>query len=126
LLAEPGCFAVDAVARNALRPILEEAGELLPMVIEGQLFFYFNLMILADCLDYERSEFDDAQKRFIRKGVFDKANLPATSVFSIPQERLSAFYVSEGLVPYTNDFKKAYEHHGLSGLEFELVWSQGQ
>jgi hypothetical protein len=54
-------------AKDILQPILEKAGELLPLPCKGQTFWLLNLLQYWDCVDVERTQWTGPHEN-IRKG----------------------------------------------------------
>lgn len=117
----PMGLIMRAAATQVLRPLLEEAGELLPIHLGAEIYHTLNVLNCVDCLDTERSVTDP----YVQTFVFDPTRLMATkaSLFKIkPDQWVRILYV-EGLFAPERDFRAAVEAHGLVGLEFRLLWS---
>jgi len=110
-------------ATEMLHTHLVEAGELLPVPYEGQVFTLLNVLACADCLDRERS--------IPRPGSYESfvfrpdavAQLQST-VFKIPETCRADLLVVEGLRAPEAEFRAVVEATGLRGLVFELLWER--
>ena len=110
-----------AAATRILRPLLEEAGELLPMQLGDETYYTLNVLNCVDCLDTERS----VTRPYVKNYVFDRAGLASSrsSLLKIPQTRRAEILYVEGLFAPERDFRVAIEAHDLVGFEFRLLWS---
>lgn len=109
-------FSGRAVA--VLRPLLEGAGELLPLSSHEGDFYAFNATRVVDALDLQRSELEryssTGRVRDVLKYEFVRAKLPQSAIFKIPQIR-SYLFVSD-------EFVATASAADLGGFAFIPVW----
>jgi hypothetical protein len=112
----------------ALQP-LERSGELLRLTVKSlEGFFYlYNCTTVIDALDAESSiwEYSKNTKRFeLEVPSFHGRRLQDATIFKFLTFGLTRFYTVERTGDYKDgEFKALVEHHGLNGLEFEMVWT---
>lgn len=97
---------------DALRPLLEPVGELLPIPFEDRILYAFNVTYLVACLDESKSN------SMMLQYVFRDIEQLEHSVFKVPQEPLSPPFSVRGMFPPERDFIVQYESHGFTGLWF--------
>ena len=112
---------------------MEMAGELLPVTIKAEAgrFHIFNVTNCVDVIDPKKSEWEDLGMfkgkplgRILREPVFNPQWLGEAGLFKIPEHASSEIYCLERTGDAENgEFKALVEHHGLTGLTFELIWS---
>lgn len=107
-------------ALDAIDHILEFAGELLPLPIDGMELSVLNVTKDVDCLDVHSSEVDE--DGVPETYAFLEHRLPGPSLFKIPQTDTAEVLCWEGLPVFEDDFKRQVETIGLSGLRFTEVW----
>jgi hypothetical protein len=125
-----GKLAIDSRAREVLGPILRDTCELLPFLplAEGEVFHRFNLLARVDCLDKDKTRWF-ADKRTgkntseIEEYHFHPARFESSTLFLLP--RSGTLYTVIGSGSPELEFKTVVEREGLTGLEFELLWSEG-
>jgi hypothetical protein len=117
----PWCLHNVLVVRDQalplLRPILEQYGEILPLLCEEPVWL-FNTTNIIDALDEERStiaRFTDGAVLAIEKHAFRSDAIGDAEIFRLPG-RASNIYVRETLVRRIGEL-------GLSGIAFDLVWA---
>jgi hypothetical protein len=104
-------------AVEALRPLLWENGELLPLTCSEKVLMY-NATRVVDALDEEASSllrFSGGRIMMIKKHVFREDAVVDLDIFKIPNLRASSTFVSQRFV----DQWKACN---LRGLDFRPVW----
>ncbi len=106
-------------AAAVLDEFLRDSAELLPVVYPRAPYFVLNVLGMADCLlegasDLER--FPTGRVMRVRRYVFDRARLPGTAIFRIPQLARAHIFVSDA-------FRVAVQAAALNGFNFELVWT---
>jgi len=109
---------------------LEMAGELLPVRIKSEKgrFRLFNPTNCIEVLDSKKSKWERwgpaGQYERLVKPAFVRNRLGEISIFKFPEDGASRIYcIERSGDPDDGEFKAAVERHGLTGLEFELVWS---
>jgi hypothetical protein len=116
-------FLVDEYALNLLRPLLRSCCEFLPLApYEGQVFFLLNVLDCIDCLDKENTTWTSS--KMIDEYSFNAHELPPGTLFKIPEDRGALELTASGVATGGTEFKSIVEHEGLTGLEFEEVWSE--
>lgn len=109
--------------------LLRTSGELFPVSVAGEARAYQLLNVtrmLKTALDAKRSEFRGGPgHKALRVPAFHGDRIGTdVSLFKIPQNFGGSIYCVERTgEPEGGEFKALVEHHGLTGLEFKLVWS---
>ena len=121
-----GCLITPQRTTDVLRPVLEAAGELLPLVFRGASYHLLNITQVRDCLDPERTRWvkgkTSGKNIRIEVYAFRPERLPDSTLFKIPERPLTEIFVHDG--PSSRPgFKAEVERLGLQGLEFTPVWS---
>jgi hypothetical protein len=123
-----GGLIIDTHASNVLKPILEKCAELLPLQrYKGENYHLLNILKHLDCLDVERTKWRIGRKHGKRIGIdeyqFVPSQLTDSTIFRIP--KVDGLFTVVG--PRGNDieFKTVVEREGLTGLNFEQIWSEG-
>lgn len=102
-------------AYEALRLILADYGEMLPITIQGFKYYLFNLQVSAK-LDSEKSEYeiDDMSGDVIgiKSRVFDETDIAEKDIFTNFHNDYGGIYCTEG-------FKNSCEMFELDGLIFD-------
>ena len=117
----PWCGAQTVVLRKEaverLRPLLLEAGEVLPLVCDDAELSLWNVTNVVDALDYERSKIvrfpSSGRIMDIREHVFKPHLLGSQPEFKIPG--LLTIYLGSRFVDEVTA-------SGLTGLKFKQVW----
>lgn len=108
-------------AVDALRTMLKENGEILPLETDDGIELFVLNAHVVDALDEERSEImriPGASKiMLVKKPVFRFDSIRELSLFRLPH-RASSTYVSD-------EFVSRVKEAGLKGLTFKKVWSSG-
>lgn len=109
-------------AVKALRNILEENGELLPLSSKLRKYFAYNVTTIADVLDGRKSTVeyypDSRRAMWIERYEFRASKLKSLSIFAIPDD--------PGQLYVTDVFRAAVETAGLDGFDFVKVWPLGK
>ena len=126
-------FVCDETARELAAEPLEMSGEFLPIKIEGERgrFWIYNCTNCINVVDAKKSKYwkfgpgrDDRQ---MDRPAFFASRFGEETIFKIPEDRGTIMYCSEfSGDPDDGEFKAVVEHHGLTGLAFELIWSDGK
>lgn len=109
---------------DALLPILEPVGELLPVPFEGRMLYALNVTYLPDCLDVEQSEFPAEFPDLIQTFAFHVTRIEH-SIFKIPQKVFSSPFTIQGHLPPEREFMAMIEKHGFKGLHYAEIWPKG-
>ncbi len=117
----PWCLHNVLVVRDRalplLRPMLEQYGEILPLLCAEPVWL-FNATNIIDALDEERStiaRFTDGTVLAIEKHAFRLDAIGDAEIFRLPG-RASNIYVRETVVRRIGEL-------GLLGIAFDLVWA---
>jgi hypothetical protein len=127
---DPAAFACNEKARLHSGEPLEISGEFLPVRVEGEKgkFWIYNVTKTLNVLDPKQSLWErigpGKADRILRKPSFIASRFGEEVIFKIPENRGACIYCVE----YTGDpedgeFKALVEKHNLTGLRFDLVWS---
>jgi len=103
---------------NALGPVLERYGELLPLSCPDADLWIYNPTVVIDALDEESSDLDrfsDGRIMMIHRHVFRPDVVAGNEIFKLPALRASETFVS-------HRFVDRWRAAGLKGLAFERVW----
>jgi hypothetical protein len=107
-------------AVNALRHVLVVNGQLLPVTIDGEEYFAFNVTNMLDALDVERSEgarFSSGRLFHITRHVFNIEHIPdETCIFKVRANPTIGVFVTDKFIDMVNAAN-------LKGFKFEKVWS---
>jgi hypothetical protein len=101
-------------ALKALRPLLGDTVEALPLKCAEGAFFAINVLDVTDCLDMDRSEmklYPSGGIMYITRHVFDEGCAEGKHMFKITQGPLHETYVSDA-------FRQHVERARLTGLTF--------
>ena len=116
----PGVPVFSGKAVTALQDVLEQNGELLPIFVEGDEYFLFNVTTVIDALDESNSKIDrfegSSKVLYIDSYGFFREMLSGTFIFKIPQTPTGNVFV-------TDQFVGRVRAAGLKGFWFPLVWS---
>ena len=90
-----GFLIADPKASEALRSLLEMAGELLPLPYEEEVYTVLNVTRYVDCLDHEETTWA-VPNVLIKTYAFRPDRLSESPIFKIPEDR-SAFFSQRDL-----------------------------
>jgi hypothetical protein len=118
----PGALVCSPRAVGVLRGVLEMAGELLPLPVEGHEVTVLNVLECVNCLDEGRSDFDSDRAR--SRYVFLPERLSGSTLFKVPRTAAAEILTVEGRPGNDpeEEFEPLVEANNLTGLVFELVW----
>lgn len=109
-------LVLRAKAVEALGPLLEQHGELLPLACADADLWLFNTLTVVDALDEDRSEivrFDDGSILTVERYTFRPDAV--APVFKVPQLLTGPLFVGD-------EFAAAVTGAGLTGLDLVEVW----
>jgi hypothetical protein len=118
----PGVPIFSRRAVEALRDLLEETGEILPVTIGRDQYFILNVTHVVDALDEPNStlsRFADGRVFYIDHYSFLLEKLLGLFIFKIPQMIVGDVYV-------TDAFVERVHSAGLKGFWFPAVWSSDE
>jgi hypothetical protein len=106
-------------AVTAVMDLLQDSGELLPIVCDDEYYSIFNVTRVVDALDEPKSKlrlFSDGKIMDIDRHAFFPEKLKGIHIFKIPQSVLMDVFI-------TDTFVDIVKTAGLKGFEFRPVWS---
>ncbi len=106
----------------------EDEGEFLPVKIKGVKgrYYLYNVTHCASHLNPKKTKWATDKRtglRTIKSPAFHAERLGEDCVFKIPEDGATAIYALERDDFDHESLKKLVKRHGLTGLEFKLVWS---
>lgn len=107
----------------------EDEGEFLPVKIKGLKgrYYLYNVTHCASHLNPRKTTWATDKRtglRTFKSPAFHAERLGEDCVFKIPEDGATAIYALErDDVPGHESLKTLLKRHGLTGLEFKLVWS---
>lgn len=112
-------IALNERALTALQPLLDGVCELLPLSYRRTKLWGLYLPESFDCLDMQRSQVVEEGNEYIysiriEKPVFLPKKIPQRPIFRVRGDFTNFV---------TQEFKDAVEQAGLTGLDFDFVWS---
>ena len=121
-----GAIVIHPRAQELLGMFLERAGEILPIKHKGVTYFALNILQVWDCVDEDKSEWYKSAstgERFrVKVPFFVPQHFEASTLFKIPT-RETTIYCWEGNKDPEEEFKACVEKNKLTGLRFDLVWT---
>ena len=131
---KPDIFCAPSLVFNQrtcdlLKQSLESCGQLLPLTVkeEAGTHYLYNCTTVVDALDSKRSiwEYDrDLDHSDIDVPSFHPERFKDVTLFLLPPRQLPGLYVVERTGnPRDGEFKALVEQHDLTGLRFDLLWS---
>lgn len=106
---------------------MEMAGEYFPVKIEGEPgpFSFFHITNCINVLDPSKSKWEQCgPARLLERPVFRPERFGEESLFKFPEDFGFGCYCLERSGDHDDgEFKAVVEHHKLTGLSFDLVWS---
>jgi hypothetical protein len=126
------CLAVacDEQVREIAGEAMEMSGEFLPIRVEGEKggYWIYNITNTINVVDQKKSEWQKlgpgSGDRMLKKPAFISSRFGDETIFKIPEDRGARMYCVEFTGnPDDGEFKAVVEHHGLTGLTFELIWT---
>jgi hypothetical protein len=122
-------FVFNQRACDLVGPILKGDGEILPVKMKGQpgQYYLYNCTRVIDVLDPKRSIWEyykQTQSCYIEVPAFRKNRFGKAKLFKYPLRGMVGIYVVERTGDYRDgELKALVEHHGITGLRFDLLWS---
>ena len=129
------CLAVacDEQSREIAGEAMEMSGEFLPIRVEGEKgeYWIYNITNTINVLDQEKSKWQELgpgpDDRMLIRPAFVASRFGEETIFKIREDRGARMYCVEFTGdPDDGEFKAVVEHNSLTGLEFELVWTDGK
>jgi hypothetical protein len=125
----PGGSAVvcNEKAREIAGEAMEMSGELLPIRVEGEKgkYWIYNITNTINVVDAKKSKWQElCTCRMMMRPAFIASRFGEETIFKIPEDRGASMYCVEFTGdPDDGEFKAVVEHNGLTGLSFELIWT---
>lgn len=123
-------FAFKADVATKITEILERAGEVLPFYVEGELWYYLNVMKTCDsALDEEKTTYKINQgniKLIIENYAFHTKKITASSLFKIPQDNFTEIFCVDRRSTdkqILDNFFCAVHGNGFTGVKFIEVFN---
>jgi hypothetical protein len=123
-------FICDEMAREIAGEAMEMSGEFLPIKVEGEKgkYWIYNITNTMNVVDVKTSQWQKfgpgPDDRMLKKPVFIASRFGEETIFKIREDRGTRMYCVEFTDdPDDGEFKAVVEHHKLTGLSFELVWT---
>ncbi len=123
----PGALVANPEAFQKVKPFFETAGEILPLRCNGNQYRLLNVTVCKDAMDHNKTEWyeDNGERVSITRFVFDEVKLESlkASIFKIPETCRGSVLTMEKNGNPEIEFKAFVETNGLSGLQFEELWT---
>lgn len=126
-MPDSGALIVNPRACEVLRPLLEEAGELLPVPYRSETYYFLHVTRYVDALDMEVTKLNRIGE--IKRYGFAPGKLAGVGLFKIATVWRDGapvcdleLYLADGHRDQSHDFRTLIKKHNLRGLEFKKVW----
>lgn len=118
-------FAFEDRAAAKVRKFLDQSCQEFKLPFGGRNLVVANVVYVLDCLDVEKSKFDEDIPEIVDQFAFhvDRIDYP---LFKIPQTMHHDILTIEGISSPDDEFKATIEKHGLKGLKFVELWSNDE
>lgn len=122
-------FAFRKDVATELVYILEDAGELLPIYVDDELWYCLNITKSIDAVDENMTEFrinDGKSKLFPVKYAFHEDKLPDSTLFKVSTDNFTNIFCVDRRDTddqVMNNLFCAIAHYGYTGIKFEEVYS---
>jgi len=124
-LGSSSSFAFDKeVYESNLFPLLEMAGEILPIQLGMETLYVMNILECVNTLNDEKTDWEtypDGSRRKISNYYFHNDRISESSLFKIPQTSKTEILTYSGVKDPEDEFKSLYEKLNFSGLIFERL-----
>lgn len=129
-MPDSGALIVNPRAYEVLRPLLEEAGEVLPVLHQGETYHFLHVTRYVDALDLEAVKLNRIGE--VKRYAFIPGKLAGVGLFKIATAWRGKtpvcdleLYLADGHRRESHDFRALVQKHDLRGLEFKKVWESG-
>ena len=123
----PGTLVCDEVALDKLYKFFEMAGEMLPIVNEGKIYYALNVLECTNMLNQGETQWvtspDTGVRLWIDKYSFYPDRVLASTLFKIPETYRGDVLTYADSINAEGEFYHRYRKSGLNGLVFEKLWS---
>jgi hypothetical protein len=115
---------------EVLGEFFRRSGEVLDPPHEAKMYHLINVTSCIDRLDRRNAKYDvvgssaQGELVLIKKYAFHRDRLLDSGLFKIPEESVSSILLVEGFRKPQLEFRSLVRTAGLTGLTFELVWSE--
>jgi hypothetical protein len=113
-----GLPLVSKKALDILLPIITDSVEILPMDVEGEMYYGINVLRVLDVVDYDKTDhwFLPSGKIIVEKYAFHNCDeLWKYNIFKVTDNTMTS-------IPFVSDiFKTTVEENKLKGFSFKLV-----
>jgi hypothetical protein len=127
----PSAFICNERARDLAASALEPSGQFLPVRVEGEKgkYWIYNITNTINVVDQKKSRWVRLGRgvgaRMLEKPAFKAERFGEESLFKIPEDRGASMYCLEITGDASdNEFKAIVEKEGLTGLSFNLMWTE--
>lgn len=115
----------EVVYNSDLLTLFEISGEVLPIEIENEKYYFINVTNCINALDKEKTKYHfypDGSKGRIKDFIFHSNRVGGPPLFKIPETRKVDILCSEGIVDSWDEFKGRYDELGFTGLKFTEIY----
>jgi hypothetical protein len=113
-------------ATELLHNLFVEAGELLPLPYNDEVFTLLNVTECINCLDQSNTKWIVNETTNVRVMIghyaFHTNRFSESCLFKIPETSKGEILVVEGLRDPKDEFRYKVDKLGLKGLKFQLLW----
>ena len=124
----PGFLVFDQITLDGMDDIMEMAGEILPLKVGDESYFGLNVLECVNALDERATKWRLARDSHTKIGISEYAfhanRMSESSLFKVPETAKGDLLVYRGLKDNDDEFIGRYERLGLTGLEFDTMFSQ--
>jgi hypothetical protein len=117
----------QTVYDSELYPMLERAGEILPITLKDKTYYVLNITEVINVLDTQKTVWkiqDDGSKGDISNYYFLKRRFTNSSLFKIPETHTTEIFTYQDSVMLEEDFYSVYQKLNYTGLVFHEVFSE--
>jgi len=122
-----GTILCDKLAVEKLFKFFEMAGELLPVINEGETYYALNVIECINMLNQKDTEWEinrvSGIKVWINKFSFHPDRVLESTLFKIPETYRAEILTYADVIDPEDEFYYQYQKSGLKGLIFEKLWS---
>ena len=122
----PGTIVCDQLALDKLFKFFEMAGEMLPVINNGQTYYALNVLECTNMLDQEKTIWetspDTGAKLWISKYHFHPNRVLESTLFKIPETHRGDVLTYANTIFPDDEFYYAYQKSGVTGLCFNKLW----
>jgi hypothetical protein len=125
-----GSWIIDTTVHRKLGWLLEGPAQLLPFLHQGEEFYFVNVTECINALDEKKTEWvygkTTGEPIRIKGYVFHPSRFSEFALFKIPETCRAEILCTDGLRDPEDEFIHNVKRHGLTGLAFEELWSDGR